>query len=529
MRLELQIVLNNIHKNLSNPSSTLKQKNRNELLLELLLAIYPFIDPVKNGSILFPTKAPDGTWIRQPYKIKKLNISPHSGLLSYLLEEEDYIYSYALEPIQNTIGASPILIYMGTTHPAGQGSDLANIYNFYPTQSVGEAHDLVEVDDWLKTQADVIVKGHSKGATMAMITTAKHANKIKHADCFNPAPLTGSTLKRLSPKWDALTKQPLMKVFKQDGDPIGSVGRGYLKGTNIIRIIPGAAPQADTSLEGVSFFKKLAIRFVDGINRFFKKIAQPYERHLFYHLGQSSSVAIRGSVDEINQSKGREFVAKMKSVLNYPIFAFLYFNKVVSLCWRKVTRFYNNHRAIFRFVIGSIAFFGLLSLLALGFLFPPVGALAALLPFGLPAIVAPYIQLATTLLTLAAIAISPFVLELSIFLASNIISFAVGLAQFALVIAQGILAALPVAFSLIETEKNLASAPKSKSTQHYLQTEMDNGEDTLLRVLSEIPETKTPKEKVVKDIELAFFPAKKTGAASAVLSTTENTQQFKAV
>jgi hypothetical protein len=507
-RHEMQQMLDNIFRRLQHADLTPEQEKSYRLFLDLVLSIYPFIDPVAGDPIFYPTKAPDGTWVRQEYVIKKLNISPHTGLLSYLLEEEDYIYAYGLEPVNNHIGASSIALIMGTTYPAGQGYRLANLYNFYPHFSVGEGHDFVELDAWLATQDSVIIKGHSKGATISMIQAATHPEKIKRADCFNPAPLTGSTLARLSPAWNALKQKPTINVYLQDGDPIGFVGRGYLKGSNIIRIIPGDGPEKKITFAGMGYFRIAAIKFVDACNRFFRNMSQFYERHVLYHFGRSGTMVIRGNVDSLNQSKGREFVGKMKSVLNYPIFAIYYVNLVVTLCLRRVQRFYDNHRNIFRFIIGAATIITLVTLLGMGILFPPVAALAGLLPFGWGALVTPYLPAVAAVLAIAASAVAPFVLEWSLFLANEIVGFAVGLAQFAVTLAIGLLSSVPVAFSLIEVSKK--KEVKGAGTYQFVYDllKVDAEEKTLLEVDAKV-ELKSPKRLVVDDMSLAFFEARK--------------------
>ncbi len=211
-RAEMQKVLNNSFEYLQSGKLSPDSEKQYEIFQSNFLAAYPF------------------------------DISPKSGPFSWVLEDEDRIYAYALVSEQAWVVNH--LLLMGSTYTAGQGRGFANLYNFKPRNSVGEGHDMTEVDAWLEQQKknnrQVKVTGHSKGATMSMVTAARHPDVIIQADCLNPTGLCSDTLVRLTPAWDVLSQEqrPHINVYAQEGDPAFPLEKGFLEGTNIYRVLP---------------------------------------------------------------------------------------------------------------------------------------------------------------------------------------------------------------------------------------------------------------------------------------------------
>ena len=150
-RVEMQQIYSNLFNQLNADQVTLEQEKHYELFQKTLLGAYPFLDPAEGEKVFIPQKI-DGKWQFIDYQFTRLDISPQSGPLAWVLDKTDRIYAYGLTT--NHLKASSHLLFMGTTYPAGQGAKLADLYNYYPNHSVGEAHDMTAVNQWLKQQGE---------------------------------------------------------------------------------------------------------------------------------------------------------------------------------------------------------------------------------------------------------------------------------------------------------------------------------------------------------------------------------------
>lgn len=277
-----------------------------EILISNLLAAYPFVDPT-DAPIEIPQKMPNGSWKTVMYDIKKIDISPQSGLLSLLLKDKDRIYAYGLTPRDNKEAQSQLLL-MGTTYTTGQGAGLSVLNNFRPRNSVGEGHDTTLLDKWINTQEKVKVTGHSQGGTIAMITAARHPEKISHADCLNPTALTHATLNHLNQQWlsKEKAKRPSIHVYAQQGDPVFPLEDGFLEGTRLFRIIPGVNKKSNLKWFIPSFIQKAT------------------EAHLHHMAGYESSLILEMNAQKENFTGWREFRADIKGALNWILYPFMY-------------------------------------------------------------------------------------------------------------------------------------------------------------------------------------------------------------
>lgn len=320
LRIEMQCVLNNAMTVLSGtPELTPKEQRQFEIFLSNFLAAYPFMDPDVSEPLLVPQKI-GGVWLAVQYRFEKIDISPRTGLLAKLIEEEDRIYAYGLVPQDAKQGASPHLLLMGTTYPTGQGADLADLYNFLPRHSVGEGHDTTELDEWINRHEQIKVTGHSKGAVMAMITAARHPGKIKQADCLNPTGLCQATLDRLNPSWSIKEKTPIINVYAQKGDPVFPLENGFLAGTNIYRISPDD--------DRCSNYRRF-------IPRWFQKA---FEAHLHHFAGRANVSIEEVNTQAENNTSSRRFFADMKGTINWIVFPISYLSLCAKLVMRKIER-----------------------------------------------------------------------------------------------------------------------------------------------------------------------------------------------
>ena len=346
LRFEIQAMLNKAFdwisdENNGNASTEVLDTNPStreqcEVFLKHILAIYPFFDPQPGEKVEIPTKI-DGKWSKVPYIFERIDISPTKGPLSWVLEDEDRIYAFGLKT--TTQGANNHLLLMGTTYPGGQGSALADLYNIKPLNSVGEGHSFTRIGEWLTQQKDhnVIVSGHSKGATMAMIAAAKCPNKIKVAYCLNPAGLSGDTLRRYQDGWVNNTSpdKPEINVLINEGDIVPYLDTGYLPGTKIVRI------SSDT--------KKLSFNF--NFPSFLKFLARGYEAHIHHLAGRKNSTFKDVSTENMNKTPARHVLNDIRWTISWLLFPLQYLSLFTRIVGRKISRFYKNNKLVINLVL----------------------------------------------------------------------------------------------------------------------------------------------------------------------------------
>ena len=304
-------------------------KEQFKIFLSNFLSAYTFMDPDVD-TLTIPQEIPGLGWTRVTYQVNKLDISPQTGILSYLLEDKDRMYAYTLTPCAGSPTRSVShLLLMGTTYDTGQGSELAALYNFYPRHSVGEAHELSLVDDWIAKEAKldrkIQITGHSKGATMAMIVAARHSKHVVRADCLNPTALCHATLDRLLPAWLAQDKdsRPEINVYAQAGDPVFPLENAFLPGTHIYRIFADTTTQVKNALPApIDFFVKI--------------FQSTLEAHIHHFAGRKNLFIIKVNEDSQNYTLKREFLADVKGGLNWVLFPTKYLHLAGLLTARKI-------------------------------------------------------------------------------------------------------------------------------------------------------------------------------------------------
>lgn len=368
-------------------------EKRLEIFVSTLLSNFPFMDPVEGEEVEVPQKI-NQHWQLVNYKFRKIDISPKTGLLAKLLEEEDRIYAFGMEP-QNR-EANPYLLLMGTTYFSGQGSGLSLMGDVTPGQSVGERHDLTDLEKWIFRHRNIKITGHSQGGTMALIVAAKYPEYTLQADCLNPAALHQTTLRKLRPWWQVPRKSnPELRVFTQVGDPVFIFGDGFLPGTRIFQV---DHPKAG---EGSGFSSHA--------HHFSGHESASYHEWLNYH-------------SKVNSNK-RKFFNDLKAVADLMVGPLLGLNLVYSIIKRKLKRFCSEHAKTLRALLFVAALATCVTFMLMGGL-APLGAALALQGFT-PILV----QGLLTVSALAASAVSMYVAPKVVSLAVNLTQAAVGLAM----------------------------------------------------------------------------------------------------
>lgn len=344
LRFEMQNMFHRAFDTLQSNELSEDSQRQYEIFQSHALAAYTFVDPVPNGALQIPQKI-NKKWQLVTYNITRLDISPQTGLLAKTIDDTDRIYAYGLTAKTN---APSLLLLMGTTYSAGQGAQLAQIYNFYPNHSVGEGHDTKAVDNWISQEHAkgkiIHATGHSKGATMAMIMTARHADKIIRADCLNPTGLHSSTFNKLSPSWDKIPDylKPCINVYAQLGDPVFPLEKGFLTGTHIYKMIPNtqnAAMNCNTLLPIPLMLRKL------------------YEAHIHHFAGRNEILVLNVNTEQENQRKLRIFLDDIKNAINWTRFPVEYLEILTSTLTKKPNELYQQNRVA---VVETLALFGIL-------------------------------------------------------------------------------------------------------------------------------------------------------------------------
>lgn len=355
MRIEMQEILNNLIANLEKYHPIPEELERQlEIFIHNFLADYPFMDPDVNSEVFVPQKY-NNRWQSVRYKIIRFDMSPSFFRRSVLFEEEDNLYAYALVPVEPQVGIKSHLLLAGTTYDTGQGADLSVLYNFYPRYSPGEAQDTTEIDEWIRAQPDnsINVTGHSKGADMAMITAARHPNKIHHAACLNPTGLAQVTLNRLLPKWNAECNKNKIDVYTQPGDPCFSLQKGFLPGTRITLISPRNKQYSNYGLPCIQ-----------------KRV----ENHIQIFAARDDVELKPINTDKENHSSKRELFGDIQDTLNWLVFPLLSYNFYAARISRKLDQFYEKHKLAIS-ILGGILVAGACAAIASTVFLAPLAAL----------------------------------------------------------------------------------------------------------------------------------------------------------
>ncbi len=315
---------------------TSNEEEKIRILIGCMTSLLPFLEPPDGTVIHIPLRI-NGQWQDIKYRALKVDISPERGPLAWLLEEEDRMYDYILEPQGDYAAEVPnIVTLMGTSPDMIRGSDLAVIYNYKPHYSLGEGHHIEAIGDAMrKNGRQNYLVGHSKGAVMGMIVTAKYPELVERADCLNPSALCESTLQRFKNVTPIIWSK--VNVYEQLGDPVFSLEKGFPRGINLYGIIDphfedSVAQHSRVNLP--SFLKplqKICNGFTDGIQK-------RADAHLRYLVAHRDAKVIPLDVEAENHSRGREFRNDMKETMNKIFFMTKYAGLCKKIMMRKAAR-----------------------------------------------------------------------------------------------------------------------------------------------------------------------------------------------
>jgi len=207
-RQELQGELDNIAANLPTNSSEEFLWKR---FLGFVLAILPYSYP-STGDIIAIPFLKDGVCRKVNYTIEVIPLS--------LTSLATPMIALGLTPVDDK-ESPPILAYLGTTFPGGDGFAATILSDFTPGHSVGEAiyqQNRHLIDKWLEGKKEVHAIGTSLGGALVLNTIIDHQDKITHVEAYVPAGLYPS-------KWkEEISNNSKVNIYCQPNDIVSQLG-----------------------------------------------------------------------------------------------------------------------------------------------------------------------------------------------------------------------------------------------------------------------------------------------------------------
>ena len=245
LRLAFQQGFNHVFSQLRKTTLTTQQLNQAQLFISNCLTFLPFADMTQYESFAIPQYVKEGdTWNWQlvDYKVTPIELTPTSGFKKLFLEDEDRVFAYGLEPI-NQPSAEPHLIFMGTTYPAGQGFATTIDTDMEAFETAGKKlyrTGRENIRQWLDQQTKKVhVCGTSLGGSLSLLLAIDQGDKLSRVDALNPAGLYKPWYKSRFDHWDSITEKPAVFIQKQGNDPVSRFGV-WKKEWDVLHVIPQA-------------------------------------------------------------------------------------------------------------------------------------------------------------------------------------------------------------------------------------------------------------------------------------------------
>ena len=259
MRVAFQEGFHHIHTQLVGRDLNDKQLSQVALYLSNCLCILPFADIKANEFIEIPQHI-DSRWVLVNYKIVSIELTPTSGIEKLFIHENDRVFAYGLEPVNND-KAEPHLIFMGTTYPAGQGFITQLVTDFEGFETAGKklyrsGHERITA--WLdKQNKKVHVCGQSLGGSLSLLLAIDQGKKLSRVDALNPPGLYKPWRPTRYDRWDSIEDKPAVYIQKQGRDQISCFG-AWKPEWNVLHVKPpphkqGPNASADHALNYAGF------------------------------------------------------------------------------------------------------------------------------------------------------------------------------------------------------------------------------------------------------------------------------------
>jgi hypothetical protein len=174
-----------------------------------IIALLPYCYPDEGEEFVIPQKV-EGVWKACKYRVdRKIELTPRwfsTPMICYGLTSDD---------------GPPLLSFLGTTYPAGEGFVATVLSDFTPGLSVGHAPYMMgkeKIAEWFEGKQGVRLFGMSLGGAMTFQALRHHRDKIDSVDAFNPPGLYPWNWKE---RFDGPQK---VNIYYQENDLVATMG-----------------------------------------------------------------------------------------------------------------------------------------------------------------------------------------------------------------------------------------------------------------------------------------------------------------
>jgi len=199
------------------PKKNTKEEKLFQAFVGNIVAMLPYNYPIEGEEYVIPVQV-NGEWKVCKYRIdKRIELTYQwfsTPITAYGLTAQD---------------GPPLLTFLGTTCPTGNGFAATLLTDFTPGHSVGQAAYFLgrkKIAEWLSDKRDVRLFGLSLGGAIAFHVASRHSEKIGGVQAYNPPGLYS---------WDWKGKEsrlPETNVYYQNNDLVATLGF-FPEGKNI--------------------------------------------------------------------------------------------------------------------------------------------------------------------------------------------------------------------------------------------------------------------------------------------------------
>lgn len=216
-----------------------EQREQVQLFLSNCIGVLPYSDLTPYESIQIPQYI-DDQWELVEYHVTPIELTDQSEYQLHFLQDDDRVFAYGLEPLIHH-RAKSLLIFMGTTYPAGQGFVSQIKTDLKAFQTVGESlyrSGRKKIVEWISRQNDKInVCGVSLGGALSLLLAIDQGDKIIRVDAQNPPGLYEYSTKSEFDNWNDLQSKPQVVIQQQAQDPVSTFGI-WKKEWEVLKVTP---------------------------------------------------------------------------------------------------------------------------------------------------------------------------------------------------------------------------------------------------------------------------------------------------
>lgn len=286
-RAAFQLGFEHIYNQLKGLTLNKEQREQVQLYLSNCFSHLPYADLSPYESITIPQYI-NNQWEFVEYFVNPIELTEENKLTD---KENDRVFAYGLEPIAHR-NATPHLIFMGTTFPAGKGFVSQITSNFEAFETIGNSLYLSgrrRIHDWLARQKEKVhVCGGSLGGSLGLLLAIDLGQYVSRVDALNPAGLFHQELKGKHDRWDEMNDKPRV-VIQEQGDDLLSLLGVWKADWEILRVSPPKEKRGPNFL--CDHFMNYA-GFADTVFTYSDATHQNAERNtrnlLLYSIGRSA-------------------------------------------------------------------------------------------------------------------------------------------------------------------------------------------------------------------------------------------------